>query len=163
MPIRKTQHKRKPRGGKVRNATPITVDGVHFRSKLESYTYTKLKEAGLEFDYEKEKFELVPKFVLKGRSYEMAKKKGEKVFIESTPNIRSMTYTPDFTNTKEGWIIECKGNPNDAFPLRWKLFKKYLNDKDLKYDLYLPRNRKQVEETIKLIISNREDGPVQTK
>lgn len=163
MPIRKTRHKRKEVKGKVRNVQPIKIDGIQFRSKLEGYTYTKLKEAGLEFDYEKEKFELEPKFVLPGRSYEMTRRKGEKVFIEISPNIRAITYTPDFTNVDAGWIIECKGNPNDAFPIRWKLFKKHLKDKDLNYDLYLPRNRKQVEKTIELIISNRKNESVRIK
>ena len=63
-----------------------------------------------------------------------------------------MTYTPDFVGDK--WIIETKGNPNDAFPLRWKLFKKYLVDHDLIYDLYVPRNHKQIDETIKQIKEN---------
>jgi hypothetical protein len=153
MPIRKTRNKRQ---GKVRNAQPIKVDGIQFRSKLEAYTYNKLKEAGLTFDYEKERFELMPKFTTIGDSYEMTRRKGEKVFIEVTPHVRAITYTPDFTNTEAGWIIECKGNPNDAFPLRWKLFKKYLKDNDLKYDLYLPRNRKQVDKTVELIRNRNE-------
>lgn len=154
MPIRKTQYKRKT--GKVRNATPIKVDGIQFRSKLEAYCYSKLKEAKLKFDYEKVKFELIPPFTLESKVYQTGKEKGERVFKEIPNKIRSITYTPDFTNLKEGWIIECKGNPNDAFPMRWKLFKKYLKDKGLKYDLYLPRNRKQIEETIEYILRNRE-------
>ena len=32
--------------GRVKNATPNVVDGIKFRSKLESYTYKKLTEAG---------------------------------------------------------------------------------------------------------------------
>lgn len=156
MPIRKTQYKRNP--GRVRNAQPIKVDGIQFKSKLEAYTYNKLKEAKLKFKYEEDKFEVMPKFQTLGRSYQMTKRKGEKIFIEISPNVRSINYTPDFTNLKEGWIIECKGNPNDAFPLRWKLFKKHLKDKGLKYDLYLPRNRKQVDETIKQIISNKNES-----
>ena len=27
---------------KIRNATPLTVDGINFRSKLEAFTYNKL-------------------------------------------------------------------------------------------------------------------------
>ena len=47
--------------------------------------------------------------------------------------------------------IECKGYANEQFPLRWKLFKKMINDTGLDFDLYLPTNQTQVEETMKLI------------
>ena len=33
--------------GRVKNATPNIVDGIKFRSKLESYTYKKLKETNI--------------------------------------------------------------------------------------------------------------------
>ena len=39
--------------GKVKNATPNEYDGIKFRSKLETYTYKKLKEAKIKADYER--------------------------------------------------------------------------------------------------------------
>ncbi len=142
--------------GKIRNATPLLYDGIQFRSKLEAYCYEKLKEAGLEFEYEQEKFTLMPGFKFTNRAVEMIKKKGEKVYDEAYPLVRAITYTPDFTNLKQNWIIECKGFPNLAFPLRWKLFKKHIVDNGLLYDLYVPRNRKHIDKTIKLIVEKNE-------
>ena len=42
---------------KIRNATPLTYDGITFRSKLEAFTYKKLLEVGIRPEYENEKFE----------------------------------------------------------------------------------------------------------
>jgi len=70
---------------------------------------------------------------------------------ESVKKNRPATYLPDFVNLKEGWIIEVKGLRTEAFNLRWKLFKKYLVDNKLFYDLYMPGNQAQVKEVIKII------------
>jgi hypothetical protein len=113
---------------KVRNATKVEIDGIKFRSKLEAYTYQKLKEAGIEAGYETVKFTLIEPFKYNKES------------------VRAMTYTPDFVG--EDFIIECKGFGNDAFPLRWKIFKYYLYTNKLNFRLYMPRNQKQVNEMI---------------
>jgi hypothetical protein len=42
---------------------------------------------------------------------------------------------------------------NDAFPLRWKFFKYHLATHKLRYDLYLPRNKKDVEKVVQEILS----------
>ena len=39
--------------------------------------------------------------------------------------VLGIKYTPDFEG--KDFIIECKGRPNDTFPLRWKMFKKHVN------------------------------------
>jgi hypothetical protein len=113
---------------KVRNATKISCDGIDFKSKLELYCHTKLKENGIQATYEGTTFILVPAF-----SYNDEK-------------VRKMTYTPDFVG--DSFIIECKGMMNDAFPLKWKLFKYLLHKKKKRYILYLPRNRKDVDALI---------------
>jgi hypothetical protein len=66
-----------------------------------------------------------------------------------------MSYTPDFIGNK--FIIECKGRPNESFPIRWKLFKKYLSSTFPKgsVTIYKPQNQKECDETIKLILSNK--------
>lgn len=114
--------------GKVRNATPNIYDGIKFRSKLETYTYKKLKEAGIDAEYESTHFELIPKFEYNGEK------------------VRAMTYLPDFVG--KNFIIECKGLVTDSFPLRWKIFKYYLKQKNKDYKLYLVRNQKQVDEMV---------------
>jgi hypothetical protein len=143
--------KKKPVNKKVRNATTCRKDGIQFKSKLELYTYTKLKQNKLGGEYEKHKFNLLEKFEFKNKSYEKHKKKGSYVYGELSRKIRGITYTPDFVKEKDRWIIECKGYANDQFPLRWKLFKKMINKNNLNFDLYLPTNKTQVDETIRII------------
>lgn len=113
---------------KVRNATPNIYDGIKFRSKLETYTYKKLKEAGIDAEYESTHFELIPKFEYNGEK------------------VRAMTYLPDFVG--KNFIIECKGLVTDSFPLRWKIFKYYLKQENKDYKLFLVRNQKQVDEMV---------------
>lgn len=120
---------------KVKNATPTTFDNINFKSKLEVYTYKKLKENNLEPRYEPVKFVLIDSF----------KYKNEKV--------RQMTYKPDFVSYD--YVIECKGWGNDAFPLRWKIFKYYLFRNNLDYDIYLVRNHKDVNAAIEKILAKR--------
>lgn len=128
----------KKKNKKVRNATKRTVDGIDFKSKLEVHCYEKLKENNISAEYENNKFEILPSFEYNGKK------------------IRKMTYTPDFVG--KDFIIECKGNPNDAFPLRWKIFKYYLYKNNIQYDLYLPRSKKQVDETVEKIKQNESDN-----
>lgn len=116
---------------KIKNATPVNCDGIHFKSRLEKYCYKKLKENKIKAEYEKHTYTLVEGFEFDGKK------------------IRPMTYTPDFVG--KNFVIECKGQQNDAFPLRWKLFKLYLHNKKKNVKLYLPRNLKQVDEVIEMI------------
>ena len=121
--------KRTKKEGKVKNATPTQLDGIKFRSKLEAYTYKKLKEANIKAEYEPIHFELIPKFEYQGEK------------------VRAMTYLPDFVG--KDFIIECKGLIGDSFPLRWKIFKYTLMKQNSNYKLYLVRNQKQVDELVK--------------
>ena len=136
---------------KVRNATPKKYYGIEFKSKLELYTYKKLKEAGIKSYYEKFTFPLVEKFEYNGRSMELFKRGGVKTFDWQRPHIRGMTYTPDFVNMKDKWVIECKGHPNNLFPVKWKLFKQYMNEHHPGFTLYMPRNQKHIDFVVKHI------------
>ena len=120
------KRQKKKKEGKVRNATPTEYDGIKFRSKLEMYTYKKLREARINADYEQHRFELLPAFVaLSGKKY------------------RAMTYLPDFVG--KDFIIECKGFPNESWPLRKKLFEYALVRDKLKYDFYEVHTQKEVD------------------
>lgn len=116
----------KRKKGKVKNATPNEYDGIKFRSKLETYTYKKLKEANIYSEYEQHRYELLPAFTFQGSK------------------IRAITYLPDFVG--DNFIIECKGFPNEAWPLREKLFKYYL--KDTNYKFYIVHTQKEVDKLI---------------
>lgn len=134
---------------KVRNATICSYNGVTFKSKLELYCFKKLTELKIKFKYEEKTFELIPSFEFENDSYELFRKKGARYFGPQRTHVRGTTYTPDFVG--DGWIIETKGNPNDAFPIKWKLFKKHLVENKLNIDLYMPRNQKQIDEIVNII------------
>ena len=119
--------------GRVKNATAVDKYGIHFRSKLECYTYEAFMKAGLPVKYESKHFALLPNFTYLGE------------------NIRAITYLPDFIG--RGFVVECKGLMGDSFPLRYKLFKYYLKRHHSKMKCYLVRNHKQVDEMIQELLS----------
>ena len=77
-----------------------------------------------------------------------ANSKGE--FINrGCKRILPIKYTPDFIG--DNFIIECKGRPNESFPLRWKLFKKLVSQQFPSYTLFKPQNQKECDTVIRLI------------
>lgn len=125
--LKKNQNK------KIKNATPIEADGIKFRSKLELYTYKKLKEANIMTEYEQHRYELLPAFVFHGKK------------------VRAMTYLPDFVG--KGFIIECKGFSNDAFPLRKKLFEFWLSVHEPETQYHIVRTQKDVDQLVETLKS----------
>lgn len=155
--------KRKPKDNtKVKNAIKIEKNGINFKSKLELFTYENLIKEGIcDFKYESETFTLLEPFTYNNDSVEYKKRTLNKiktnVYDVVTPEIRPITYTPDFTYIKEdktGWIIETKGFSNDVFPLKWKWFKSYLVKNGYNLKLYMPNNQTNVLKTINLIKKN---------
>ena len=65
--------------------------------------------------------------------------------------ILGIKYTPDFIGLTDEFIIECKGRANDTFPMRWKLFKKFVKDNIPSVTLYKPQNQKECDKVIELI------------
>jgi hypothetical protein len=129
------------------------IDGITFASNLEAYTYSKLKEEGIEFEYEGEKFELLPSFKFQGTYLSSSPKKKE-LADKSGKTVRAITYTPDFVSHTHKFVIETKGfvPSNHSFPLRFKLFLKHLKDSDMEdYQVFVPKNQGQVNDLIKLI------------
>lgn len=144
---------------KVRNAVALEWEGKSFKSKLELYTYQKLLENGINnFKYEEDKFTLLEGFEFNNDSVEVYNRKIDgnemKLYDNTTNIIRPITYLPDYTcinEDKTGWIIECKGYPNEAFPLKWKMFKDHLVKNGYNVTLYKPSNQQTVLKTIELI------------
>ena len=142
---------KKKKKGPVRSKKTV-VDGLSFSSGLEAYMYKALKAAKIQAKYEGETFELIHGFKFDNDVYERcANSKGD-YKNRGNKNIKNIKYTPDFVG--EDFIIECKGRANESFPLRWKLFKKYLADNELYHRLYKPQNQKECDETVKLILSS---------
>ena len=146
----KKKFKRKK--GPVRSKK-TTFDGITFASGLEKYMYIALKKAKIHADYEGATFVLQDDFKFEIDSYErQANGKGDMV-NRGQKKIQSIKYTPDFVSSS--FIIECKGRANESFPLRWKMFKKYVNHKMKHVTLYKPQNQKECDKVVELIIKNK--------
>ena len=139
--------RRKKRGPVV--SKKVTVDGIKFASGLEAYMYRALKKAKIKAQYEKRSFELQPSFEFNNSSYErQSNGKGDMV-NRGNKKVLAIKYTPDFEG--KNFIIECKGRANESFPIRWKLFKKYVVDNLPDITLYKPQRQSECDEVIKLI------------
>ena len=148
--MRKKNYKRKK--GPV-NSKKITVDGITFASGLEKYMYQALKKAKIKAKYEGETYELISGFKFDNDSYERCSNGKGDYKNRGNKKILGMKYTPDFIGNN--FIIETKGRANESFPIRWKLFKKYVTKNLPHITLYKPQNQKQCDETIRLILSLR--------
>lgn len=134
-------------------AKKISYDGISFASGLERYTYIALKKNKLYEGYESETYQIIESFNFPNISYEkQANSKGEYI-NRGSKKILGIKYTPDFIG--KDYIIECKGRPNESFPLRWKLFKLWLTKNNIGKILYKPQNQKEVDRTITLIKEHR--------
>lgn len=111
---------------KIINASPLEYGGISFKSKLEKMAYQTLKEQGFPVLYEPKKFIIwegfrpnVP-FYNKDASTRMLKMDRKKVI--------DITYTPDlmFEYNNHLIIIEMKGFENNTYPLKKKIFRKWL-------------------------------------
>ena len=131
----------------------VTFDGIKFASGLEKYMYMALKKAKIRAMYEGATFELQKGFMFDVDSFErQGNGKGDMV-NRGQKKILNIKYTPDFVS--DSFIIECKGRANESFPLRWKMFKKYVNHKMKHVTLYKPQNQKECDKVVELIIKNK--------
>jgi hypothetical protein len=133
----------------------VIYDGITFASGLEKYMYKALLEVEIDFDYEGETFELMPSFNFNNDCIER-QSNGKGDFINrGNKKVLNLKYTPDFVG--HDFIIETKGRANDSFPLRWKIFKSYMSLIGDKRTLYKPQSQKDCDETIRLILKQRQN------
>lgn len=141
----------KPQRGRKRR--DLSRGSVKLKSTLETYCYDKLKEAKLQFGYESETFSLVDSFRYPGVYHKSTR--GKDVLVDATNKVvLAIRYTPDFISHEHRFIIETKGYvpSQHTFPIRWKLFLRYLESNDMDdYMLFIPKNKKQVDQTIEII------------
>ena len=143
----KKRYKRKK--GRVRSKK-VAFDGIQFASGLEKYMYIALKKAKIHALYEGATFVLQEDFKFGIDSYErQANGKGDMI-NRGQKKIQNIKYTPDFVS--DSFIIECKGRANESFPIRWKMFKKYVKEHLKHVTLYKPQNQKECDLVINLII-----------
>lgn len=110
---------------KVKNAQIIVYNEITFKSKLDLMAYKLLEEKGFKPQYEQNTFiiwqgfkPVVPFFT---------KNKARQV-INNNKKLINITYTPDIYFEYRGYkvIIEMKGFTNDVYPIKVKLFRKYI-------------------------------------
>ena len=139
--------RRKKRGPVV--SKKVTVDGIKFASGLEAYMYKALKKAKIKAQYEKRSFELQSSFEFNNSSYERQSNGKGDMINRGNKKVLAIKYTPDFEGTN--FVIECKGRANESFPIRWKLFKKYIADNYPKMRLFKPQKQSECDDVINLI------------
>jgi hypothetical protein len=144
----------KRKRGPVRSKK-VTFDGITFASGLEKYMYQVLKKNKIQAVYEGITFVLQEHFMFDVDSYErQSNGKGDMV-NRGQKKIQNIKYTPDFIS--DSFIIECKGRANESFPIRWKMFKKYVKENLPHVTLYKPQNQKECDKVVELIIKKRKD------
>ena len=129
----------------------VVCDGITFASGLEKYMYQALKEAKIKAEYEGEKYTLIEGFEFNVESHERQSNGKGEFTNRGNKKILPIKYTPDFVGNE--FIIECKGRANESFPIRWKLFKKFINRCYPHVTLYKPQNQKECDMVIELIIN----------
>ena len=144
--------KRRKNKGPVRSKKVI-CDGITFASGLERYMYQALKKAKIKAEYEGETFTLINGFNFEIDSYERQSNGKGEFKNRGDKKVLPIKYTPDFVG--DGFIIETKGRANESFPIRWKLFKNFINRCYPHVTLYKPQNQKECDQVIELITKNK--------
>lgn len=145
---------------KIRGAQEVEVNNIRFKSIVESKAYQLFLESDLEFEYEPTKFilwtgkklervtVLAPKKIRRG-------KYGRELINNSPESLRrvlDISYTPDFIVWWKNYIIyiDVKGMENDVYPLKKKMFLKYLDNIEDEFTRIFaePHSIKQVKDLI---------------
>ena len=153
MKRRYINSRRRKRGPVV--SKKVTCDGIKFASGLEKHMYLALKKAKIKSIYEGQTYVLQEDFEFDIESYERQSNGKGEFKNRGNKKIQSIKYTPDFIS--DSFIIECKGRANESFPLRWKMFKKYIKENHPHVTLYKPQNQKECDKVIELIIKKMKD------
>lgn len=137
---------------KIKNATPEVCLDIRFKSQLEAMVYKTLLQAGFKPEYEKHKYVIWSGFKPTVPFYTRDRKKRNVLNLTKTIDI---TYTPDFYMEYEGLkvIIEAKGQVNDVFPYKFKMFRKYIEELPDKDDYIILEvfTKKQLLESIEIV------------
>lgn len=145
---------------RIKGATPLVVNDIKFKSKIEASVYNHLLQSGFNPVYEGMKFTLWEGFKPTVPFYT---KKGKDNVLNNKKTI-DITYTPDFTFIYNGIlvIIEVKGLQNDVFPYKFKMFRKILEEEPYKnntllFEIFSIKQLKECIDIIKSYDPNREN------
>ena len=138
-----------------RKSKPKSKSLGKFASAIEKYCSDKLREAGIAFSYESEQFVLMESFRFEHKYFKMTNKK--KLMSDRSNSVQQpIRYTPDFVCKNHTWIIETKGYlpSHHDFPMRWKIFLNHIMKNNLGYDVYLAKNKQQVDQAVAEILKS---------
>lgn len=130
--------------------------GIHYKSTLERNMAMLLDRAGIDFKYEEVSYQVMKGFDFPISSFERQTNGKGEMIDRGNKKVLPIKYTPDFTG--EGFIIETKGYANESFPIRWKMFKKFLVENghcEKGTVVYKPQKLSECEEVIRLIKQQR--------
>ena len=142
---------------KVKNAKKVEYDGVKFDSALEVFTYKQLKLLGVDFNYAGVVFEIMPALVLNKTIALWPNASGaDKKTLRLREKVQKKTYTPDFTLQWKNYfiVIEAKGQENDDYQSKKKLFLKLIEDGMVSdsFEYFLePHNQTHVKECMEFL------------
>ena len=146
---------------KIRNTTPLIYKGIKYKSILEVSCVKELEKAGLNFRYEKEKFNIIEGFTPALHFYQSVQKGLVKQDKKNGDCIamKPISYTPDFWYGDDHVLIfiETKGYKNDVYPYKRKLFFRHMSEYKLRYkenmEIYFfeLKNVRDIKESINII------------
>lgn len=140
---------------KVKNATPLSYDGIQFKSILEVDTYKRLQEEGYVPEYEKHTYEVWEgrRFSVPCYDFHNNRKLHKNKWELNTYKAQSIKYTPDFTFYAGDTfiVVEVKGFANDRYPYVKKLFRTWLDDNMPESMFFEIHNRRQLDSAIEII------------
>lgn len=139
---------------KVKNATPLEYNNIQFKSRLEVMIYKTLLQEGFNVQYEPTKYIIWEGFKPNVSFYNKDKK--TRMLKLDNKRLIDITYTPDFVFEYKDTtiVIEAKGFENDTFPIKKKLFRKWLekqNSQGNKYIFFEIFTKKQLMQAIDII------------
>jgi hypothetical protein len=144
---------------KIKNATSTEFNGIKFKSKSEVMVYKTLLQEGFKPNYEPTKYIIWEGFKPSVLTYK-PDKSGELVI--QNKKLIDITYTPDFLfvapDNKTLVILEVKGFCNDLYPVKEKMFRKFLEELSENYNqpvvFFQIKTKKQLLQAIKIINEN---------
>lgn len=122
---------------KVKNATPLEYNNIQFKSRLEVMIYKTLLQEGFNVQYEPAKYIIWEGFKPNVSFYNKDKK--TRMLKLDNKRLIDITYTPDFVFEYKDTtiVIEAKGFENDTFPIKKKLFRKWLENQNSQGNKYI--------------------------
>ena len=144
---------------KIKNATSTEFNDIKFKSKSEVMVYKTLLQEGFKPNYEPTKYIIWEGFKPSVLTYK-PDKSGELVI--QNKKLIDITYTPDFLfvapDNKTLVILEVKGFCNDLYPVKEKMFRKFLEELSESYNqpviFFQIKTKKQLLQAIKIINEN---------